>query len=103
MLRDASDTALVMVDPELPGSGISGKEVAKTIKTSGQFGALPVVFVLHEGVAAPRASPSTGRSRSPPPGPPASSPPCARRWASPARRSEERRVGRGRGVGWAAR
>src|SRR5438132_1068123 len=53
MLRDASDTALVMVDPELPGSGISGKEVAKTIKTSGQFGALPVVFVLHEGVAAP--------------------------------------------------
>ena len=53
MLRDASDIALVMVDPELPGSGISGKEVAKTIKTSGQFGALPVVFVLHEGVAAP--------------------------------------------------
>src|SRR5205807_1567126 len=53
MLRDASDTALVMVDPELPGSGISGKELAKTVKTSGQFGALPVVFVLHEGVAAP--------------------------------------------------
>src|SRR5437016_8956095 len=53
MLRDASDIALVMVDPELPGSGISGKEVAKTIKTSGQFGAIPVVFVLHEGVAAP--------------------------------------------------
>src|SRR5437870_1740598 len=53
VLRDASDIALVMVDPELPGSGISGKEVAKTIKTSGQFGAIPVVFVLHEGVAAP--------------------------------------------------
>ena len=60
MLRDATDIALVMVDPELPGSGISGKEVAKTIKTSGQFGSLPVVFVLRPGVPAPDGVPVNG-------------------------------------------
>jgi DNA-binding response OmpR family regulator len=53
MIRDTSEIALVMVNPALPGSGVSGKDVARTIKTSSQFSALPVLFVLHEGQAMP--------------------------------------------------
>ncbi|MBI3628681.1 MAG: response regulator, partial [Candidatus Rokubacteria bacterium] len=53
MIRDTSEIALVMINPALPGSGVSGKDVARTIKTSSQFSALPVLFVLHEGQAMP--------------------------------------------------
>jgi CheY-like chemotaxis protein len=53
MIRDASDIGLVMVNPALPGSGVSGKDVARTLKGSSQFGALPVMFVLHEGQTMP--------------------------------------------------
>jgi CheY-like chemotaxis protein len=53
MIRDTSEIALVVVNPALPGSGVSGKDVARTIKTSSQFSALPVLFVLHEGQAMP--------------------------------------------------
>ncbi len=53
MIRDTSEIGLVLINPALPGSGVSGRDVARTIKASAQYGALPVMFVLHEGETAP--------------------------------------------------
>ncbi len=60
MVRDTSDIALVLVNPALPGSGVSGRDVARTLKSSSQFGSIPVMFVLHPGQAAPEGVPFTG-------------------------------------------
>ena len=53
MLRDTSEIGLVLINPALPGSGVSGRDVARTIKASAQYGALPVMFVLYAGDTAP--------------------------------------------------
>ena len=37
LLRDGSDISLVIVDASLPGLGIAGRDVARTIKTTAQF------------------------------------------------------------------
>ena len=36
MLRDTSEIGLVLINPALPGSGVSGRDVARTIKASAQ-------------------------------------------------------------------
>src|SRR5713226_8666859 len=53
MIRDSSEIGLVLINPALPGSGVSGRDVARTIKASSQYGALPVMFVLHASDTAP--------------------------------------------------
>lgn len=63
MVRDTSDVALVLLDPALPGSGVSGRDVAKTLKASSQFGALPVLFVLHQGEPVPEGAAVNGSIR----------------------------------------
>lgn len=63
MVRDTSDIALVLLDPALPGSGVSGRDVAKTLKASSQFGALPVLFVLHRGEPVPEGAAVNGSIR----------------------------------------
>jgi CheY-like chemotaxis protein len=49
VIRETPDLALVLIDPSLPGSGVSGRDVARTIKASSRFGAVPVLFVTREG------------------------------------------------------
>jgi len=57
LLRAESDFSLVMVDPTLPGAN---PDVAKTIKASTRSGSVPVMFVLHKGVGAPKGTPVDG-------------------------------------------
>src|SRR5437016_2786052 len=52
-----SDFSLVMVAPTLPGAD---SDVAKTIKASAPSGSVPVMFVLHKGVGAPKGTPVDG-------------------------------------------
>lgn len=51
-VRDAN-VDLILIDPDLPGSGVSGADVAKTLKGSTQFRHVPVLFLLHGGRQAP--------------------------------------------------
>src|SRR2546422_5657872 len=53
MIRDTAEIGVVLINPALPGSGVSGRDVARTIKASAQYGALPVMFVLYAGDTAP--------------------------------------------------
>jgi CheY-like chemotaxis protein len=57
LLRAKQDFSLVMVDPTLSGAD---PDVAKTIKASAQSGTVPVMFVLHRGVGAPKGTPADG-------------------------------------------
>lgn len=58
-VRDAS-VDLVLINPDLPGSGVTGADVAKTLKGATQFRHLPVLFLLHSGRSAPPGIPVDG-------------------------------------------
>lgn len=58
-VRDA-DVDLVLIDPDLPGAGVSGVDVVKTLKNALQFRRLPVLFLLHGDRAAPEGVPAEG-------------------------------------------
>jgi CheY-like chemotaxis protein len=58
-VRDAS-VDIVLINPDLPGSGVTGADVAKTLKGATQFRHLPVLFILHGGRAAPGGIPVDG-------------------------------------------
>jgi DNA-binding response OmpR family regulator len=60
MIRDRADIALVAISPDLPGAGVSGRDVARTIKVNSQYQSIPVVFVLHTGEAPPEGHPVDG-------------------------------------------
>ena len=58
-VRDAH-VDLVLINPDLPGSGVSGADVAKTLKSATQFRHLPVLFLLRGDRAAPVGIPADG-------------------------------------------
>lgn len=58
-VRDAS-VDLILINPDLPGSGVSGADVAKTLKGATQFRHLPVLFLLYGDRPAPAAIPVEG-------------------------------------------
>ncbi len=58
-VRDAS-VDIVLINPDLPGSGVTGTDVAKTLKGATQFRHLPVLFLLHGGRPAPKGIPVDG-------------------------------------------
>lgn len=58
-VRDAN-VDLVLINPELPGSGVTGADVAKTLKGATQFRHLPVLFLLHGARPAPAGIPADG-------------------------------------------
>ena len=58
-VRDAN-VDLVLINPDLPGSGVTGTDVAKTLKSATQFRHLPVLFLLRGDRAAPVGIPADG-------------------------------------------
>jgi len=58
-VRDAN-VDLVLINPDLPGSGVTGADVAKTLKSATQFRHLPVLFLLRGDRAAPVGIPADG-------------------------------------------
>lgn len=58
-VRDAN-VDLVLINPDLPGSGVTGADVAKTLKGATQFRHLPVLFLLRGERAAPPGIPADG-------------------------------------------
>ena len=58
-VRD-SNVDLVLINPDLPGTGVSGADVAKTLKSATQFRHLPVLFLLRGDRAAPVGIPADG-------------------------------------------
>ena len=58
-VRDAH-VDLVLINPDLPGTGVTGADVAKTLKSATQFRHLPVLFLLRGDRAAPVGIPADG-------------------------------------------
>lgn len=58
-VRDAN-VDLVLIDPDLPGMGVSGMDVVKTLKGSSHFRHLPVLLLLHGERQAPAGIPADG-------------------------------------------
>src|SRR3990170_3595218 len=58
-VRDAH-VDLVLINPDLPGSGVTGADVAKTLKSATQFRHLPVLFLLRGDRVAPVGIPGEG-------------------------------------------
>jgi DNA-binding response OmpR family regulator len=54
IIRD-SDVDLVLINPALHAAGVSGADIARTIKGAAQFRKLPLLFLLHPGETAPAA------------------------------------------------
>ncbi len=52
VVRD-TDIDLVLINPHLLAAGVSGVDIARTIKAAAQFRNVPVLFILHQGKAAP--------------------------------------------------
>lgn len=47
------DVGIVLIDPELPGAGVSGVDVVRTLKSAPSFSQLPVFFLLRSGQGPP--------------------------------------------------
>ncbi|MBI4589558.1 MAG: hypothetical protein HY725_12020 [Candidatus Rokubacteria bacterium] len=58
-VRDAN-VDLVLIAPDLPGSGVTGADVARTLKGATQFRHVPVLFLLHGGRQPPAGIPVDG-------------------------------------------
>ncbi len=58
-LRDHS-VDLVLIAPELPGTGVSGVDVVRTLKAASRFRSLPVLWLLRDTGAAPAGVPADG-------------------------------------------
>src|SRR3989338_5648780 len=58
-VRDAN-VDLILINPDLPGTGVTGADVAKTLKSATQFRHLPVLFLLRGNRAAPVGLPADG-------------------------------------------
>ena len=55
VVRD-TDVDVVLINPQLQAAGVSGADIARTIKSAAQFRKLPVLFLLHEGGAVPEGA-----------------------------------------------
>lgn len=62
VLRAVRDHAVdvVLIDPELPGVGVSGIDVVRTLKGATRFRHLPVLFLLRDGRTVPAGVPCEG-------------------------------------------
>jgi DNA-binding NtrC family response regulator len=47
------DISVVLIDPALPGAGVSGVDVVRTLKSAPRFRELPVFFLLRAGQETP--------------------------------------------------
>ena len=47
------DVGVILIDPELPGVGVSGVDVVRTLKSAPRFHQLPVFFLLRRGQGPP--------------------------------------------------
>jgi DNA-binding response OmpR family regulator len=47
------DVGILLIDPELPGAGVSGVDVVRTLKSAARFRQLPVFFLLRSGQGPP--------------------------------------------------
>jgi DNA-binding NtrC family response regulator len=47
------DINVLLIDPALPGAGVSGVDVVRTLKSAPRFRELPVFFLLRKGQAVP--------------------------------------------------
>ena len=52
-VRDHDDVSVVLIDPDLPGAGVSGVDVVRTLKAAPRFRQVPVFFLLRNGQSAP--------------------------------------------------
>ena len=51
---------VLVIDPELPGAGVSGVDVVRTLNSSTRFRSLPVLFLLHADRSVPDDVPAEG-------------------------------------------
>jgi hypothetical protein len=51
---------VVLIDPDLPGAGVSGVDVVRTLKAAPRFRQVPVFFLLRDGQSAPTDVPVDG-------------------------------------------
>jgi CheY-like chemotaxis protein len=56
----AAKVDLVLIDPDLPGTGVTGADVARTLKGATEFRHLPVLFLLHGDRTVPADIPVDG-------------------------------------------
>ena len=59
-VRDHDDVSVVLIDPDLPGPGVSGVDVVRTLKAAPRFRQVPVFFLLRKGQSAPADVPVDG-------------------------------------------
>ena len=59
-VRDHDDVSVVLIDPDLPGPGVSGVDVVRTLKAAPRFRQVPVFFLLRNGQSAPAGVPIDG-------------------------------------------
>jgi CheY-like chemotaxis protein len=59
-VRDHDDVSVVLIDPDLPGAGVSGVDVVRTLKAAPRFRQVPVFFLLRDGRRAPADVPVDG-------------------------------------------
>ncbi len=59
-MRDHDDVSVVLIDPDLPGAGVSGVDVVRTLKAAPRFRQVPVFFLLRDGQSAPADVPVDG-------------------------------------------
>jgi CheY-like chemotaxis protein len=51
------EVGIVLIDPELPGAGVSGVDVVRTLRSATRYRELPVLFLLHDGQKVPADAP----------------------------------------------
>jgi CheY-like chemotaxis protein len=59
-VRDHDDVSVVLIDPDLPGAGVSGVDVVRTLKAAPRFRQVLVFFLLRDGQSAPTDVPVDG-------------------------------------------
>lgn len=58
-VRDA-EVSLLLIDPGLPGAGVTGVDVVRTLKSASRFRDLPVFFLLTAADSPPPGMPAAG-------------------------------------------
>lgn len=54
------EVGILLIDPELPGAGVSGVDVVRTLRSATRYRELPVLFLLHDGQKVPADAPAEG-------------------------------------------
>ena len=54
------DVSVVLIDPELPGAGVSGIDVVRTLKNAPRYRQVPVFFLLRDAQKPPAGVPADG-------------------------------------------